>query len=154
MLRSELYSVPTFHTAFPFCSHLVWQVEDHLMKSAVAICSLTGPAIFLFAETFSCYTNEEDFELSCKRLYECNFTVSVHLFASALLFISSHITHRHINMTDIISLRNVDAGFIVLGSLQSLAWLIAMFLFGARPRDEVTTGDTEINLTTIATSCR
>ena len=43
-------------------------IEEHLIKSAAAIGGLFGPAIFLFAETFSCYTTEDDHEVACGRL--------------------------------------------------------------------------------------
>ena len=50
-------------------------------------------------------------------------------------------------MDKILSLRNVDAGFVVRGLLQSLAWAMATVMFGNRPRDAPDEGEAEVILT-------
>ena len=55
--------------------------------------------------------------------------------------------YRHLSMNEILTLRNVDAGFVVRGLLQSLAWMIAMVMFGSRPRDAPGQGEAEVFLT-------
>jgi len=125
-------------------------IEEHLIKSTAAIGGLLGPAIFLFAETFSCHTSEDDHEIACGRLRESNFAVSFHLLWSAIFYLGTGIVYRHLSMDEILSLRNVDAGFVVRGLLQSLAWVIGMVMFGSRPRDAPGEGQTEVILTMIA----
>ena len=130
-------------------------IEEHLIKSAAAIGGLLGPAIFLFAETFSCYTFEEDdFEVACRRLNQSNTAVSFHLICSAVFYLGTGIMYRHVSMNEILSLRNVDAGFVVRGLLQSLAWVLAMVMFGSRPRDAPVESETEVILTWIAGGMR
>ena len=125
-------------------------IEEHLIKSAAAIGGLLGPAIFLSAETLSCYTSEDDHDVACDRLQHANFAVSFHLICSAIFYLATGIAYRHLSMDDILSLRNVDAGFVVRGLLQSLSWVIAMVMFGSRPRDDPAEGETEVFLTKIA----
>jgi len=66
--------------------------------------------------------------------------------------------YRHLSMNEILTLRNVDAGFVVRGMLQSLAQVIAMVMFGNRKTEkpepdapgEGATGATEVIFTEIA----
>jgi hypothetical protein len=118
-------------------THSDAHVEDHLKSSALVIGSMTGPAIFLFAETISCNVSESrsTFETACARLYASNWTLSLHLLGSAILFLAAGITNRHLSRDDMISLRNVDSGLIIRGTLQSVGWLVSLALFGSRPRD-------------------
>jgi hypothetical protein len=111
------------------------QIEEHLTKSAVIITGMLGPLFFLFAESFSCISSEVDFELQCMRLVNSNYGVAFHLVAAATFYLATAIADRHLSRDDTISFRNADAGFWIRGVLQLVAWMLALCLFGTRPRD-------------------
>jgi hypothetical protein len=114
------------------------QIEQHLRRSANVVAGMLGPAIFLFAETASCYLTNKDgdnFEFECSRLYQCNWTVSFQLVVASVLYLATGISNQHLTTEDMLGFRNVDSAFVIRGVLQAITWFVALVLFGARPRN-------------------
>jgi hypothetical protein len=117
--------------------HTDAQIDAHLARSFSTVGAAIGPLIFLVAETTGCvltHTPGEDME-QCDRLYLCNYSVSIQLVSASLFFLGTDFTQADVTVEDIIALRNVDAGHVIRFCMQCLNWLIALFIFGSRPRD-------------------
>jgi hypothetical protein len=115
--------------------HTDVQISQHMKKSVVACMAVAGPSLYLFAETAGCVLTEENFMQQCARLQDCNWAVTFQLLTSAVFYTGTGITHANITSSDLMSLQKVDAGSYFRGLLQVASWLMALVLFGARPRN-------------------
>jgi len=90
--------------------------------------------VFLVAETFSCNLSEKDYR-DCNSLTLANFIVTSQLVASAGLYLLTEISVLRLSREDMVALRNVDAGYIFRYLAHACTWVIALGVFGGRPRD-------------------
>jgi hypothetical protein len=112
-------------------------IECHLKRCFVVLVGTSWTLIYLSSEVAGCTLCSSSNMLGqCLKLTAANFTTALHIAMSCIVFIATSISHANVSIADVASFREIGAGYVISGGLQSISFLLAFYAFGARPKDK------------------